>query len=95
MYACLWHDYFVILMHLILYAKDLHSCLIQKNLYLLKNYKPKRKNYLDLCACVCLKWYFSLWTYTHKLCNLELPAIYPLTLSANEFLGYLLSCVLV
>ncbi len=35
MYACIWHDYSVILMGLILYAKDLHSCLIQKLLSLL------------------------------------------------------------
>jgi len=28
MYACIWHEYFVILMGLILYAKDLRSCLI-------------------------------------------------------------------
>jgi hypothetical protein len=51
----------------------------------LKNCKPKRKNSLDLCACVCLKWYFPLRIYTHKLCNLELPTVCPLALSVNEF----------
>jgi hypothetical protein len=85
LYACLWLDYSVILMGLIVYANDLRSCLIQEFLSLLKNCKPKRKNSLDLCACVCLNWYFPLRTYTHKLCNLELPTVCPFALSVNEF----------
>ncbi len=64
MYACIWHEYFVILMGLILYAKDLRSCLIQKLLSLLKNCNQREIFFVNFCACVCLKWYFPLWAYT-------------------------------
>jgi hypothetical protein len=82
MYACLWHEYFVILMGFILYAK--HLCLVwSKKISLFwKIVNWREKNSLNLCACVCLKWYFPLWAlHTQML--------------VNEFWGYLLSCVLV
>jgi hypothetical protein len=66
MYACRWHEYFIILMGLILFARDLRLVWSKKNSLFWKIVNWREKNSLNLCACVCLKWCFPLWAYTHK-----------------------------
>jgi hypothetical protein len=77
------------------YMQKIYVLVWSKNFCLFWKIVTKEKKVLYTCVHAYALSSISPYGHTHKLCNLELPTIYPLALSMNEFWGYLLSCMLV